>query len=88
MFGSKKKGTTKQEKSPGLFGALFGSINKLPSPTSSKNSSGSWRKSYNDGYDDVYFDEKYDKERYKHDRDYRNGVEDATLDLLEEEEDW
>ena len=65
-----------------------GSSSKSSSSSSSKKSS-SYYDSYDDGYDDVYFDEKYDKDRYKHDRDYRNGVEDAALDLFEEEdEDW
>ena len=96
MFGSKKKeAEQKQAKKPGFFGALFGSTGKSSSSGStkkpagsSKKSSGSWRKSYDDGYNDVYLDETYDKDRYKHDRDYRNGVEDATLDLFEEEEEW
>ena len=88
MFGSKKKDTKKQEISPRFFGELFVSNGKTASSVSSKKPIGSHRNSYDDGYDDVYLDEKYDKDRYKRDRDYRNGVEDATLDLLEEEEDW
>lgn len=88
MFGSKGKEEKKQVKKAGFFGTLFGSTGKPSSAGAKKKASGSYRDSYGDGYDDVYFDEKYDKNRYNRDRDYRNGVEDATLDLFEEEEDW
>lgn len=41
-------------------------------------------KAYDDGYDDVYMDGDYDYERYAHDWDYADGVDDA-MDEFEEE---
>lgn len=51
----------------------------------SGSSSGSSYKSYDEGYDDIYLDDDYDEERYKTDRDYADGVDDA---MDEFEEDW
>lgn len=33
--------------------------------------------SYDDGYDDIYMDGDYDYDRYDHDSDYADGVDDA-----------
>lgn len=41
--------------------------------------------SYDDGYDDIYMDDDYDDERYKSDKDYAGGVDDA---MDEFDEDW
>lgn len=38
---------------------------------------------YDEGYEDVYLDDDYDEERYRIDREYANGVDDAM-----EDEEW
>lgn len=42
-------------------------------------------KSYDDGYDDIYMNGDYDDKRYKIDKDYADGVDDA---MDEFDEDW
>ena len=68
-------GTTKStsgSKSPG------GSTKKSSSSGSSKKS---YNNSYDEGYEDVYDNDDYDWDRYRTDRDYANGVDDAMDDL-------
>ena len=53
--------------------------------TGSKTSSKwSTHDSYDDGYEDIYENGDYDWDRYKTDRDYADGVDDA----MEDDEDW
>ncbi len=40
---------------------------------------------YDEGYDDIYMDDDYDEKRYRTDKDYADGVDDA---MDEFDEDW
>lgn len=63
-----------------------GSSYKSNSSSKGKNSSkSSSYKSYDEGYEAVYDDDDYDDERYKYDKDYADGVDDA---MDEREDDW
>lgn len=67
----------------------------IKSSNTSKNTSGSnyyqpnvsspksYYNSYDDGYEDAYENEDYDEDRYKNDKDYAEGVDDAM-----DERDW
>ena len=56
--------------------------------TATSNSNSSYR-SYDDGYDAIYDDGDYDWDRYKTDRNYADGVDDAMDDWDDEYgEDW
>lgn len=41
--------------------------------------------SYDDGYEDIYFNDDYDEKRYRTDREYADGVDDAMDELRD---DW
>lgn len=61
---------------------------KYSTPKSYNSSSKKSYNTYDEGYDSVYEDEDYDDERYKYDKDYADGVDDALEDLEEEGRDW
>lgn len=58
-----------------------GSGSKKNKGSSKSNSKGNPYKSYDEGYEAIYEDDDYDWNRYKTDRDYADGVDDAMDEL-------
>ena len=76
--GSKKKSSTGSNSSTSKE-TTTGKTSSSKSSTRKKSSSSKKNpyQSYDDGYDDIYMDDDYDEERYKTDKDYADGVDDA-----------
>ncbi len=72
-------GSSSSHSSSSYSGGTKSNSNKSNSKKSSS------YKSYDDGYDDIYMDGDYDDKRYKTDKDYADGVDDA---MDEFDEDW
>ena len=81
-------GTTKSTSKSKSLGSTSSTGKSASTTKSSGSSSSSSKKSYNnsydEGYEDVYDNDDYDWDRYRTDRDYANGVDDA----MEDDEDW
>lgn len=82
--GSSSSSSSSYKGSSSSSSSLYKSNSSSKGKSSSKSSP---YKSYDEGYDAIYDDDDYDDERYKHDKDYANGVDDA-LDEREERDDW
>ena len=76
--GSKKKSSIGSNSSTSKK-TTTGKTSSSKSSTRKKSSSSKKNpyQSYDDGYDDIYMDDDYDEERYKTDKDYADGVDDA-----------
>ena len=78
-------GTTKSTSKSKSLGSTSSTGKSASTTKSSGSSSSSSKKSYNnsydEGYEDVYDNDDYDWDRYRTDRDYANGVDDAMEDL-------
>ena len=87
--GSSSKNSTSSsysnKSSSGSSSSYSGSNSKKSNSNKSSTKKSSSYKSYDDGYDDIYMDGDYDEKRYKTDKDYADGVDDA---MDEFEEDW
>ena len=75
---NKSASTTKSSGSSSKKSSSGSSTKKSSSSGSSKKS---YNNSYDEGYEDVYDNDDYDWDRYRTDRDYANGVDDAMEDL-------
>lgn len=75
---NKSASTTKSSGSSSKKSSLGSSTKKSSSSGSSKKS---YNNSYDEGYEDVYDNDDYDWDRYRTDRDYANGVDDAMDEL-------